>query len=177
MITLKHWDTSHFKQSQHGGGDSFKPVSLTISPLPWQSWSQGPPSSWPLPKPSSPPLIAILLTDKWRWLQTGSGHESLTPWHQLMKNASALSESLILIWLARQVVNVKWISRKRWRGSVRRAPQYNRSLGKPDPRIEPKGRKKQIRSNNVYCVCYECRKKGFLSNCFPLRNIYLGTMH
>ena len=105
-------------QRQHWGGDSSKPLSLTISPLPWQSWSQGPPSSWPPPKTSSPPLIAILLTDKWRWLQTGSGHESLTPWHQLMKNASALSESLILIWLVRQVGNVKWISRRRWRGSV-----------------------------------------------------------
>ena len=139
-------------QSQLWGGDSSKSVSLTISPLPWQSWSQGPPSQGPpSSKTSSPPLIAILLTDKWRWLQTGSGHESLTPWHQLMKNASALSESLILIWLVRQVVNVKWISRRRWRGNVSRAPQYNRSLGKPDPRIEPKGRKKQIRSN-ILCI-------------------------
>ena len=161
MITLKHWDTSHFKQSQLWGGDSSKPVSLTISPLPWQSWSQGPPSSWPPPKTSSPPLIAILLTDKWRWLQTGSGHESLTPWHQLMKNASALSESLILIWLVRQVENVKWISRRRWRGSVGRAPQYNRSLGKPDPRIEPKGRKKQIRSNICILRILWMSKRGF----------------
>ena len=105
-------------QSQHWGGDSSKPLSLTISPLPWQSWSQGPPSSWPPPKTSSPPLIAILLTDKWRLLQTGSGHESLTPWHQLMKNASALSESLILIWLVRQIVNVKWIYQEEGGGVV-----------------------------------------------------------